>query len=302
MMSPGETVMQSSKNEDGALGSRRLLCPIHGCKRVYKEQSALESHIMDHKIPAQSLPGKKLLCSSSGCSASFPSMQKLMEHTRRHYKPNIYFQCESCRTKLRSYRGLLAHLHTCSKVPRAKPKAAEPATPLLAAVAASNPAPRTSELAPPQLESVSPQQAPIQTTSVPSAATVPDSADPPVLGPPMLTLQEATPPQHVEGPPQSPLRDAATKLATSFRPIAPKAAADLAAPGSTTHPASAAVWRKNQAMSSHRRVLWEHTRGRYTCVQCGHTVTNRKEMTQHINSQHHGNKSGEEAGSSVPKS
>ncbi|XP_032417372.1 zinc finger protein 414 isoform X2 [Xiphophorus hellerii] len=257
---------------------------------------------MDHESPAQSLPGKKLLCSSSGCSASFPSMQKLMEHTRHHYKPNIYFQCESCRTKLRSYRGLLAHLHTCSKVPRAKPKAAEPVAPLLAAVAASNPVPTTSELAPPQLESVSPQQAPIQTTSVPSAVPVPDSADPPVLGPPMLTLQEVPLPQRVEAPPQSPLRDSATKLPASFRPIAPKAAADLAAPGSATHPASAAVWRKNQAVSSHRRVLWEHTRGRYTCVQCGHTVTNRKEMTQHINSQHHGNKSGEEAGNSVPKS
>ncbi|XP_007541365.1 zinc finger protein 414 [Poecilia formosa] len=302
MMSPGETVMQSSKNEDGVLGTRRLLCPIHGCKRVYTEQSALESHIMDHESPAQSLPGKKLLCSTSGCSASFPSMQKLMEHTRHHYKPNIYFQCESCRTKLRSYRGLLAHLHTCSKVPRAKPKAAEPTAPVLAAVAASNSAPRTSELAPPQLESVSPQQAPIQTTSVPSAVPVPDSADPPGLGPPMLSLQEVPPSQRVEAPPQSPLRDTAAKLAASFRPIAPKAASDLAAPGSAAYPASSAVWRKNQAVSSHRRVLWEHTRGRYTCVQCGHTLTNRKEMTQHINSQHHGNKFGEEAGITVPKS
>uniref|UniRef100_A0A3P9QGP6 C2H2-type domain-containing protein n=1 Tax=Poecilia reticulata TaxID=8081 RepID=A0A3P9QGP6_POERE len=270
----------------------RLPCPIHGCKRVYTEPGALESHVLDHESPAQSLPGEPtLLCSTSGCSASFPSMQKLMEHTRHHYKPNIYFQCESCRTKLRSYRGLLAHLHTCSKVPRAKPKAVEPAAPVLAAVAASNLAPRTSELAPPQLESVSPQQAPIQTTSVPSAVPVPDFADP-GLGPPMLSLQEA--------PPQSPLRDAATKLAASFRPIAPKAAADLAAPGSAAYPASSAVWRKNQG--DHRRVLWEHTRGRYTCVQCGHTLTNRKEMTQHINSQHHGNKSGEEAGSTVPKS
>ncbi|KAM4744718.1 zinc finger protein 414 [Anableps anableps] len=319
-MSPSDTAMQASKNGDGALGTRRLPCPMHGCKRVYTEMSALESHVMDHDSPAQSLPGKKLLCSTGGCSASFPSMQKLMEHTRHHYKPNIYFQCESCRTKLRSYRGLLAHLHTCSKVPRPKPKAAEPAAPLLAAVAASNMTPKTSDLAPPQLESVSPQQVPIQTTSVPSAVPLPDSADPPMLGPPMLTLQELPPPPHVapkltEAPPQPPFGDAASQLAASFRPIAPKAAADPpsevpirspgavhAAPGSAAYTPSAAVWRKNQAMSSHRRVLWEHTRGRYTCVQCGHTLTNRKEMTQHINSQHHGNKSGEDAGSSVTKS
>lgn len=292
--------MKSSKNGDGAATSRLLTCPMLGCKRVYSEVSALESHVSDHDSPARSLPGKKLQCSTSGCGASFPNMQKLMEHSRHHYKPNIYFQCESCRTKLRSYRGLLAHLHTCSKVPRAKPKAADPA---------SNTTPATSDLAPPTLESVSsPQPAPSQTTSAPSAAPLSDSAEPPVLGPPMLTPQEAPPSRHVapelaEAPPPPPLGEEASKPAERLKPMAPKAAAEP--PGvqvRSTAPGSAAVWRKNQATSSHRRVLWEHTRGRYTCLQCGHTLTNRKEMTQHISSQHHGAKSGEEAAASVTKS
>ncbi|XP_035538308.1 zinc finger protein 414 [Morone saxatilis] len=52
-------------------------------------------------------------------------------------------------------------------------------------------------------------------------------------------------------------------------------------------------------MACNRRILWEHTRGRYTCVQCGHSVTNRKEMTQHISSYHSGNKPAEDAGSSA---
>lgn len=38
-------------------------------------------------------------------------------------------RCESCRTKLRSYRGLLTHLHTCSKVSRGRPRTADPGPP-----------------------------------------------------------------------------------------------------------------------------------------------------------------------------
>ena len=34
------------------------------------------------------------------------------------------------------------------------------------------------------------------------------------------------------------------------------------------------------------RILWKHTRGRYSCVQCGHATPNRKEMTAHIKGQH----------------
>lgn len=48
-----------------------------------------------------------------------------------------------------------------------------------------------------------------------------------------------------------------------------------------------------------RRILWEHTRGRYTCVQCGHVVTNRKEMTLHISSKHSTVKAVEDTGSSA---
>ncbi|KAM8895264.1 zinc finger protein 414 isoform 1-T1 [Spinachia spinachia] len=117
--------MQTSPAANG--GNNRAPCPLYGCKRVYSDTTALESHVRDHEIPAQSLPGKVLLCSTLGCSGSFPDMQKLMEHMRHHHKPNIFFLCESCRTKLRSYRGLLTHLHTCSKVSRGRPKLADPA-------------------------------------------------------------------------------------------------------------------------------------------------------------------------------
>ncbi|XP_040054319.2 zinc finger protein 414 [Gasterosteus aculeatus] len=127
MNSSGCAAMETAEADSG--GNKRTPCPLYGCKRVYSDTRALESHVRDHEISAQSLPGKVLLCSTLGCSGSFPDMQRLMEHMRHHHKPNIFFLCESCRTKLRSYRGLLTHLHTCSKVSRGRPRTADPGPP-----------------------------------------------------------------------------------------------------------------------------------------------------------------------------
>ncbi|KAM9765338.1 zinc finger protein 414 [Menidia menidia] len=285
MMSTSSTILgQTSEHENP--GPRRTPCPLHGCKRMYTDPSALESHLRDHEIPAQSIPGKMLLCSTTGCSGSFPSMHKLMEHMRHHHKPNIYFQCESCRTKLRSYRNLLGHLHTCSKVPRGKPRAAEPAPP------------QATDQQPPPLGSASPgHDLPFHTTGPHGLGP----ADPPVFAPPVTPLSETLPSMPV--PPQLP-ETAYLPLMRSEGPGGPPCP-NFAAPGAVDTAAvihspqqvqlglpeavpsasplgSAAVWKKNQGVSCSRRVLWEHTRGRYTCVQCGHIVTNRKEMTQHI--------------------
>lgn len=43
-------------------------------------------------------------------------------------------------------------------------------------------------------------------------------------------------------------------------------------------------WSPGQSFSS--RILWEHTRGRYSCLQCGHSTPTRQEMTAHIEGQH----------------
>ncbi|XP_041845731.1 zinc finger protein 414 isoform X2 [Melanotaenia boesemani] len=266
-----------------------------------------------------------LRCSTSGCSGSFPNMQKLMEHTRQHHKPNIYFQCESCRTKLRSYRNLLGHLHTCSKVPRGRPKAAE-ATPPFPVTPNTNP--KAMDQPPPQLESVSsPQQVPFQIAnpngSLPGAVPQPGSSEPPVLGPPILALQEPsppklTPPQLAEAASQALVRMEASKTPPTINPAAPEvpdnksqfqtqsrsaeAAPPAAGAAASSPPGPSAVWKKNQGTACSRRVLWEHTRGRYTCIQCGHTVTNRKDMTQHIKGQHSGSKAAEATGSSAGSS
>ncbi|XP_041647654.1 zinc finger protein 414 [Cheilinus undulatus] len=322
MMPLSSTLFDSEPNENG--GKQRTPCPLYGCKRVYTDNSSLETHIKDHEIPAESLPGKVLLCSNTGCGGSFPNMQKLMEHIRHHHKPNIYFLCENCRTKLRTYKGLLTHLHTCSKVSQGKTKPHEPAPPPSAPSAAPvNPSTTPMDQDPPQLESVLSSQQP-QTTdgAFPVAAPQPEAAAPPHLGPPFLPSLDPAPPllnaqqltdaalltqltiEAPEMPPSLNLEGAAVVPALpetwgqqqaqtgSSEPPQP---APASAPQS---PSSSAVWRKNQALTSNRRVLWEHTRGRYTCIQCGFTVTNRKDMTQHINSQHSGNKAAEDMESS----
>ncbi|XP_032374973.1 zinc finger protein 414 [Etheostoma spectabile] len=315
MMSSGSTALQTP--DSGSGGNKRTPCSFYGCKRVYSDMTALESHIKDHDIPAQSLPGKVLLCSTVGCSGSFPNMQKLMEHMRHHHKPNIFFLCESCRTKLRSYRGLLTHLHTCSKVPRGKTK-----TPPLPAATNPNASFAAADQKPPLLDSVSsPQQLTYQTPnpedSFPAADEKPDPAAHLLLSPPFLSnLETSPPPQLTEADlrpqikveasdvpilsgsaaaPDSP--DAQSQHLIQTRSLEPVHPGPESAPRSP--PGATIVWKKGQGQVYSRRILWEHTRGRYTCVQCGHTVTNRKEMTQHISTKHSGNKPAEDTGSSA---
>lgn len=45
------------------------------------------------------------------------------------------------------------------------------------------------------------------------------------------------------------------------------------------------------------QVLWEHSKGRYVCVQCGHVASNRSQMTQHASAH---NRAAEDAGSPAP--
>lgn len=112
-----------------------------------------------------------------------------------------FSRCENCRTKLRSYKGLLTHLHTCSKVPRGKTKLPEPAPPGPAGAPTANLSPMAMDQDPPRLESMStPQQLPPQIqnadSSLPAAAQQ-DTVAPPHLGPPFLPEPDPSPPQLV---------------------------------------------------------------------------------------------------------
>ncbi|KAL2089367.1 hypothetical protein ACEWY4_014055 [Coilia grayii] len=238
-------------------------CKVYGCKRTYTNLEELNSHLNDHQIPVESLPGKVFLCSIMGCEGSFSSMQELMEHMRVHYKPNIYFICESCRAKLRSYRTLLKHLQTCAKV--AKSKAVRPEAP----------GEQGTELEPPVLttapdasETSEPEQMEMEMGELVGAAA-PPTASGHLPDPPSLSFSPGEAPALSPGMPQSP----------PSQPLSSPSPQSAAA-------ASSAAWRKNQGQSFSSRILWEHTRGRYNCLQCGHNTPNRKEMTAHIDGQH----------------
>ncbi|KAG5276349.1 hypothetical protein AALO_G00130880 [Alosa alosa] len=270
-----------STNTTMPAGSSRASCTIYGCKRSYTDMTALNSHINDHQIPAESLPGKVFLCSSLGCDGSFSSMQQLMEHMRVHYKPNIFFICESCRAKLRSYRTLLKHLQTCAKV--AKSKAAR-----AGALGEQGP---ESEL-PTPISAPDPSEA-YKEEDMETEISLPPAETPTAMGRSPDPLLSSSP---KEAPAQSPSSVPQTSPSQPLSSPSPQSASA----------ASNAVWRKNQdtpgpqmhrwnSPSSHTisrgqsfssRILWEHTRGRYNCLQCGHSTPNRKEMTTHIEGQH----------------
>lgn len=179
----------------------------------------------------------------------------------------LFWRCESCRTKLRSYRGLLTHLHTCSKMPRGRTKSTEPMPPPATAVTNPNITPIFMDKNPPLLDSIStPKELSFQILtpegSSPAAVPEPDSAEPPLLGPPFLSNQEISPPQlapqqPTEVAPQPQFKKVA--LPHSLNVVGPSASPDLAdnqgqhqtqmrSSGSAPHspPGSSAVWKKNQ--------------------------------------------------------
>ncbi|KAG5847209.1 hypothetical protein ANANG_G00123590 [Anguilla anguilla] len=209
---------QASTNTQGTI----LPCSFRGCKQTFSNMQQLSSHVESHKIPTQSLPGKAFRCSALGCSGTFPSMQHLMEHMRHHYKPNHYFLCESCRAKLRSYRALFKHLHTCAKVAKSKAAREEITSPGAMTMTETAETALADEAAAPAGTSAS-IQAPMkeEPMELEPAPQPPSPAPPTVLRPSQAS--------RLPRPGQRP-----------GRPAAP------ASPAPPTPPGSNAVWKKNQ--------------------------------------------------------
>ncbi|KAI1882601.1 hypothetical protein AGOR_G00236570 [Albula goreensis] len=381
---------QAPSNPQGAL----LVCSFYGCKQTFSNMQQLSSHIESHQIPTQSLPGEvtQVLLRAAEVSivkltmelSHFPSMQLLVEHMRHHYKPNHYFLCESCRAKLRSYRALFKHLHTCAKVAKSKAARAEELAPpvtmataegadaMFAADAMAPPPVKNEPMdfdptpintahtpanishavsnaehsisnagpAPPSTDctssSTGPAPSPTETSPSnpspplachPSVSSVPQE---PLVPPPALPTLSQGPfplPEPGASPPGAspssfhpyPPASDSTSPPSQRLPRPPGPGPSIAAP--PTPPGSNAVWKKNQGVlwlgrcdsthSAHTfrrargryaqkeqssqqaagqsfssRILWEHTRGRYSCLQCGYSTPTRQEMTAHIEGQH----------------
>nr|XP_028569974.1 uncharacterized protein LOC114588709 isoform X3 [Podarcis muralis] len=212
--------------------------------------------------------------------------------------------CENCMTRFRTYRSLFKHLHSCSSAGTAAGAAAAAAdTPPLAP---EKPLP---EKEPPGklLEVLPKLQTVIQQLRKPAILPGQMEAPPPVPDPlpagPLGPLPALPPGPHafpllepsLFGPPPPLARfpgPAPHTLPGPFLPYVhpgsyalPPAAVQSRLrpflPGQGL-PISNAVWKKSQGHSSNSRIVWEHTRGRYNCLQCSYSTASREEVTQHV--------------------
>uniref|UniRef100_A0A670KCE4 Zinc finger protein 414 n=1 Tax=Podarcis muralis TaxID=64176 RepID=A0A670KCE4_PODMU len=272
LSSPPNRARSKAEKEEGppplvtspvaSLGGRRYQCSGDGCRLACRSMKELLDHIRVHYRPTQSMEGKIFRCSSPGCVESFPNMQVLMEHIKVHYKPNRYFKCENCMTRFRTYRSLFKHLHSCSSAGTAAGAAPPPVPdPLPAGPLGPLPA------LPP-----GPHAFPLLEFPGPAPHTLPG----PFL-PYVHPGSYALPPAAVQ---------------SRLRPFLPGQGL----------PISNAVWKKSQGErktfpppapggslcppphrhSSNSRIVWEHTRGRYNCLQCSYSTASREEVTQHV--------------------
>ncbi|KAK2541984.1 Znf414 [Columba livia] len=218
--------------------------------------------------------GKHYQCSSYGCKLAFPSMQELMDHLKVHYRPTQSlegktFQCPTlgCTETFPSMQDLMAHMKVHYKPNRYfKKKPSSPAWTLPPAAPAALP--------------TSLPELPSSLEAMPLVSPAPHSfplLEPGLFGPSSLTRFSGPPPSSVPGPflpyvHPSPYGLPQPLAQHRLRPYMP----------GHGPPVSNAVWKKSQGHSSNSRIVWEHTRGRYTCMQCPYSTASREEMTLHI--------------------
>uniref|UniRef100_A0A8C5MU58 C2H2-type domain-containing protein n=1 Tax=Leptobrachium leishanense TaxID=445787 RepID=A0A8C5MU58_9ANUR len=271
---------------------RGYRCSSHGCNRSFLTMHELITHVSVHYKPTESLKDKLFVCSVGGCGESLDSMQELMNHLKVHYKPNRYFKCENCMQHFRTHRSLFKHLHVCiennansaplSVQPSLDSKftaAVEPSKPrhqsVIQCIKKEAPISLTNKVLKSQspyltddlrksmnsLISQSSNTFPLLEPSVfggqfPASASVAGSYLP-FLHPSAYTIPQASVPQRIK----------------SFL-------------GNQGQPVSNAVWKKSQGHSTNSRILWEHTRDSYNCMQCTFSTDTRYQMTKHIEEQH----------------
>ncbi|XP_075759285.1 zinc finger protein 414 [Pelodiscus sinensis] len=304
------------------LPGKHYPCSSYGCKLAFRSMQELMDHMRVHYRPTQSLEGKIFHCPTQGCPETFPSMQDLVAHMKVHYKPNRYFKCENCLLRFRTHRSLFKHLHVCSdsaRSPSPAQRAEKPPPPATSGLEKAPPAklleglPKLQsvirhmekEAIPPSMDTASlPASLPgLHSSLEPLPLVSPAShpfplLEPSLFGPSSLTRFSGQPPATGPGPflpyvHPSPYSFPPASVQQRLRPYLP----------SQGPAGSNAVWKKSQGVcvgprpprfgsgvtpghSSNSRIVWEHTRGRYTCMQCPFSSAAREEITLHIEDQH----------------
>ncbi|XP_006869066.1 PREDICTED: zinc finger protein 414 [Chrysochloris asiatica] len=238
---------------------KQVPCSSPGCFLSFPSVRDLAQHLRTHCPPTQSLEGRLFRCSAPSCTETFPSMHELMAHSKLHYKPNRYFKCENCLLRFRTHRSLFKHLHVCAE------HAQSPAPPPPPALDKEPPAPERPPEADPvsgpglQLPMLEPFTNPAPTPTgpfLPYLNTAPFGISPPRLRPFLAT----TP-----GPPASSAAVWKKSQGTGGSPRRPQGSAEAPSGHAATS-----------------RIVWEHTRGRYSCMQCAFSTASRPAMTLHL--------------------
>ncbi|XP_045845703.1 zinc finger protein 414 isoform X3 [Meles meles] len=254
---------------------KQIPCSSPGCCLSFPSVRDLAQHLRTHCPPTQSLEGKLFRCSALSCTETFPSMQELVAHGKLHYKPNRYFKCENCLLRFRTHRSLFKHLHVCAE------HAQSPAPPAPPALDKEPPAPER----PPESDTASapglqfPLLEPFTTPApAPTGPFLPYLNPAPFgLSPPRLRPFLAAAP----GPPASSAAVWKKSQGASGSPRRPQGGSDAPSGGNTLGSNGSA--RPDQpGHAAPSRIVWEHTRGRYSCMQCAFSTASRPAMTLHL--------------------
>ncbi|KAM5192165.1 zinc finger protein 414 isoform 1-T1 [Mantella aurantiaca] len=297
--------MESKRPREGGrkrilLGSKRgHRCTTYGCNRSFLSMQELINHVSVHYKPTQSMQDKKFICSMNDCGESLDSMQDLMTHLKVHYKPNRYFKCENCMQPFRTHRSLFKHLHVCSdnlsrsgsdsstSLPPPADTKKSPAvasgsrhTSVIKSAKKDTPVPAaanaTKSIAAASASSVPGGQ-------LPSAGKLaPETSNSfPALSPSLFTSR-------LTGSQRSSAGSYLSYLHQSPYSLPQGAASQKVRPslGNQGLPVSNAMWKKNQGHTSNSRIVWEHTRGSYKCMQCSFSTSTRDQINKHIEEVH----------------
>ncbi|XP_055514299.1 zinc finger protein 414 [Leucoraja erinacea] len=235
-----------------------------------------------------SMAGRVYKCCANACNESFPSMHQLMNHLKTHYKPNRYYKCPSCKSRFQKHQSYSKHVSVCGReVKRLPPELDPPARPPAAAEpvkfqsvimqlgrAGSVPSSKPVALFPDTLPSLH--------SSLSSMPLLPATPHPfPLLEPSMFPAPSLR--FHRQGHSAMP-GPFIPYMHPAPYPLAQSATLPRLTPcfPSESLPFSNAVWKKNPAQTSSSRIVWEHSRGQYSCLQCPYTSGSREEMTLHI--------------------
>ncbi|XP_067824334.1 zinc finger protein 414 isoform X2 [Heptranchias perlo] len=260
----------------------------------------------------QSMEGKVYKCCANDCKESFSSMHHLVNHMRAHHKPNRYFKCDTCKLRFRTHQSLFKHLHVCFNpaMNTLSQKMEKQCPSPLTASESDSLIKQSVSVEPVKFQSVIKQLEKDNNVAIMDTISTATNSKPvaplPSLLPSLHTSLNSMPLVSTTPHPFSLLEpslfaasslsrfpsQAHTPVPGPFIPYMHPAPYGLSQGAtqprlrsyvpSESLPFSNAVWRKSAAQSANSRIVWEHTRGRYNCMQCPYSSVSREEMTSHV--------------------